>query len=254
MKWAEEQCAGHKLLPREECERSHETKLMTEGKLYEPAAPELCEARLACRILTHVFNQMNPADDPERGKRRALLKTLLDYCPDDFYAEPNLRMDYGRNTRFGHRCSLNYDCVILDVARVTIGDNFFAAPGVHLYTATHPTDPALRCFSGRELGFAITIGDNVWMGGRSVVCPGVHIGDNVVVGAGSVVVHDVPSNSIIVGNPARIVKTVNPPAPGLVYDFLAGPQPFDYDKDGHIIPPVDPNHEKDEKKGTDNTK
>lgn len=231
--WAESQCAGQKLLPREESERTHETHLMTDGKLYAPAAPELAEARAACRELLYAYNLTRPS---ETGRRRALLRTLFDRCAEDPFIEPPLRMDYGRNTRFGRNCQMNFNCVILDVARVTVGDNFLAAPGVGLFTATHPTDPALRCWSGRELGFAITIGDNVWLGAHTVVCPGVRIGDNVVAGAGTVIVHDVPANSVIVGNPARIVNTVTPPPAVIAYDYLGYPQPLDYDKDGRVIP------------------
>lgn len=241
--WAESQCDGLKLLPREESARTHETHLMTGGKLYAPAAPELEAARMACRLLTHAYNTLRPN---EMRKRRALLRTLLDRCGDDLYIEPTLKMDYGRNTCFGHHCALNYDCVILDVARVTIGNNFLAAPGVGIFTATHPTDPALRCWSGRELGFAVTIGDNVWLGARVVVCPGVHIGDNVVAGAGTVILHDVPANSVVVGNPARIVNRLTPAPAGTLYNYLGYPQPLDYDKDGRVIPAVSPAAAQDE--------
>ena len=243
LEWAEKLCDGNKLLPREESERSEEMKLMTRGCLFTPGAPELCEARKACRLLLYAFNNLPPGED---GKRRAILKTLFADCSGFIYAEPNLRMDYGRNTSFGKGCYMNYDCVILDAARVTIGDNFLAAPCVNIYAVTHPTDPTLRCFSGREVGFPVTIGNNVWLGGRSVICPGVTIGDNVVVGAGTVVVHDIPFNSIVAGNPARIVKTVTPPAAGVVHGFLRGPQPFAYDINGRIVPPIDPNSVKKE--------
>ena len=234
LEWAESQCAGHKLLPRDEAERTHEMKLMTGGKLYWPMDPVVRDAHVACQMLMYAYNQTSPV---EQRKRKALLKVLMGSCEDDLYVEPTIKMDFGRNTRFGKCCYLNYDCVILDVAHVTIGDNFFAAPGVHIYTATHPTDPTLRGYSGRELGFPVAIGNNVWLGGRVVVCPGVTIGDNAVAGAGCVIAHDVPPCSIVVGNPARIVKTVSPCQEGVPRDFLVAPSlPVDFDKDGRALP------------------
>jgi len=105
----------------------------------------------------------------------------------------------------------NFDCVFLDVCPIHIGDNCMLAPGVHIYTATHPVD-AIERNSGLEFGAPVTIGHNVWIGGRAVINPGVTIGDNVVIGSGTVVIRDVPSDVVIAGNPARIIKKLTPPA------------------------------------------
>ena len=105
---------------------------------------------------------------------------------------------------------MNYNCVILDCAKVTIGANTLFAPGVQIYTAHHPTDPEER-LSGKELATPVRIGANCWLGGNVIVCPGVTIGDNVTVGAGSVVTRDLPSNCVAVGNPCRVIREVKPP-------------------------------------------
>lgn len=121
------------------------------------------------------------------------------------YIEPTFRCDYGYNIFLGNNFFANFDCVMLDVCPIRIGDNCMLAPGVHIYTATHPIDPVARN-SGAELGKPVTIGNNVWIGGRAVINPGVTIGDNVVVASGAVVTKDVPDNVVVGGNPARIIK------------------------------------------------
>ncbi|CAG7786545.1 unnamed protein product, partial [Allacma fusca] len=129
---------------------------------------------------------------------------------DKIYIEPNFRCDYGVNITFGENAYMNFDCCILDPAPVTIGKNFLAAPGVHIYAATHPLD----CIERRvfEVAKAITIGDDVWIGGMAVICPGVKIGNGVVVGAGSVVTKDVPDYVVVAGNPAKIIKHLEKPS------------------------------------------
>ncbi|MNC32530.1 Maltose O-acetyltransferase [compost metagenome] len=126
----------------------------------------------------------------------------------DAYIEPSFRCDYGYNIFLGKNFYANFDCVILDVCPVHIGDNCMLAPGVHIYTATHPLDAETRN-SGVEFGKPVTIGHNVWIGGRAVINPGVTIGDNVVVGSGSVVTKDIPANAVVAGNPARVIKMVD---------------------------------------------
>src|SRR5262249_16391729 len=121
--------------------------------------------------------------------------------------EPPFHCDYGSNIRAGSRLFLNFGCVFLDCAPITIGDNCLFAPGVHLYAATHPLDPAVPT-SGGEYALPIPIGNNAWLGGGAIVCPGVTIGDDAVVGAGSVVTRDVPPRAVVAGNPARVIRTI----------------------------------------------
>lgn len=119
--------------------------------------------------------------------------------------KPTFRCDYGYNIHVGENFFANYDCVILDVCQVTIGDNCMLAPRVCIYTATHPLDAPTR-ISGLEYGREVKIGDNVWIGGSAVIVPGVTIGNNVVIAAGAVVTKDVPDNVVVGGNPAKIIK------------------------------------------------
>ncbi len=123
------------------------------------------------------------------------------------YIEAPFHCDYGKNIEVGDFFFVNYNCVILDVGKVTIGNNVQFAPNVSLYTAGHPIHPDSRN-SGYEYGIGITIGNNVWLGGNVVVNPGVHIGNNVVVGSGSVVTKDIPDNVVAVGNPCRIIRKI----------------------------------------------
>jgi len=113
--------------------------------------------------------------------------------------------DYGSHIRIGRNGFVNYGCVFLDCNTITIGDDAQIAPGVHIYTATHPLDPQIRQ-TGLELAKPVTIGNNVWVGGKSVICTAVKIGDNSVIGAGSVAVEDIPPNFLAVGNPCRLVR------------------------------------------------
>jgi len=154
------------------------------------------------RALVREYNAT--LEDDLEGRTR-ILRRLFGSVGHMIYIEPTFRCDYGYNIHVGENFYANFDCVILDVCEVRIGANCFMAPGVHLYTATHPVMARER-IAGPEYGKPITIGDNVWLGGRSIINPGVTIGDNVVVGSGSVVVRDVPPNVIVAGNPARVVR------------------------------------------------
>lgn len=177
---------------------------MIAGKMYCPEDPQLVSDRQNARRLVRLYNQ---TDETESEKRMQLLKEMLGSTGEDIYIEPTFRCDYGYNIHVGANFYANFDCCILDVCEVHIGDNCMFAPGVQIYTATHPLDPIERN-SGRELGKPITIGDNVWIGGSAVVNPGVTIGDNVVVASGAVVTKDVPDNVVVGGNPARIIKEI----------------------------------------------
>ena len=180
---------------------SEEKRKMIAGERYRPEDPTLKADRLRARQLLHDFNHSAPED---KALRNAVLAKLLG-AGESAYFEPPMRCDYGYNIMVGKNFYANFDCVILDVCPVHIGDNCMLAPGVHIYTATHPLDPVERN-SGAEYGMPVTIGDNVWIGGRAIINPGVTIGNNVVIGSGSVVTHDVPDNCVAAGNPARIIK------------------------------------------------
>lgn len=181
-----------------------EKEKMINGELYMAGDPELTRDRLNARKLARLFNNTIETD---MDQRTALLGQLLGSTGESVYIEPAFRCDYGYNIYVGENFYANFDCVFLDVCEIRIGDNCFIAPGVHIYTATHPLDAAERN-SGAEFGKSVNIGHNVWIGGRSVINPGVTIGNNVVIASGSVVTKDVPDNVVIGGNPARIIKPI----------------------------------------------
>ncbi|WP_413300696.1 sugar O-acetyltransferase [Bacillus sp. 1P10SD] len=182
-----------------------EREKMLNGEMYNPADHELVKGREIARRLTRLFNQTL---ETEVEKRAKILKELIGTTGDNIYIEPTLRCDYGYNLHVGENFYANFDCVFLDVCEIRIGDNCFIAPGVHIYTATHPLNPYER-ISGIEYGMPVTIGDNVWIGGRAVINPGVTIGNNVVIASGAVVIKDVPDNVVIGGNPAKILKEID---------------------------------------------
>lgn len=181
---------------------STEKEKMIRGELYLAADPQLVQERLNARRLTRLYNE---STEVEHARRKELLQELLGTCPAEIYIEPTFRCDYGYNIHLGHGFYANFDCVMLDVCEIRIGDNCFLAPGVHIYTATHPLD-AMERISGAEFGKPVTIGDHVWIGGRAVINPGVTIGNNVVVASGAVVTKDVQDNAVVGGNPARVIK------------------------------------------------
>jgi len=189
-----------------------EKERMIQGFPYKPADPELCEGRTRVRKLCKEFNSLGP--DEEETRQKLLKEMLHPDCHDrKIYVEPNFRLDYGYNLKLGNNFMVNYDCCILDCSTVEIGENCLMAPAVQIYTATHPLNAKYRMDNSDyyELAKPVKIGNNCWLGGSCVICPGVTIGDNVVVGAGSVVVKDVPSNVVVAGNPAKIIRTMDPP-------------------------------------------
>lgn len=181
-----------------------EKEKMLAGELYLSADPQLVRDRENARRLTRLYNQTTETDYSLRSE---LLKQLFGSTGESIYMEPTFKCDYGYNIHVGNNFYANFDCVILDVCEVRLGVNCFLAPGVHIYTATHPLDPVERA-SGAEFAKPVKIGDNVWIGGRAVINPGVTIGNNVVVASGAVVVKDVPDNVVVGGNPARILKSI----------------------------------------------
>jgi maltose O-acetyltransferase len=181
-----------------------EKEKMRNGELYDATDPELVRDRQNARRLTRFFNQTT---ETELSQRQQYLKELFGTIGENVFIEPTLRCDYGYNLHVGNNFYANFDCVFLDVCEIRIGHHCFMAPGVHIYTATHPLNPFERN-SGVEFGKPVTIGDNVWIGGRAVINPGVNIGNNVVIASGAVVTKNVPDNVVVGGNPARIIKAI----------------------------------------------
>ena len=164
---------------------------------------EAYEEMMECRRILQKLNFMDRSDIEGIA---ATVKELFGESENPF-VNPPFYCDYGKHIRTGKNFFANYNCTIIDVAEVVIGDNCLMAPNAAIYTAGHPVYPSTRN-SGYEYGKKVTIGDNVWIGGNAVVCPGVHIGNNVVIGAGSVVTRDIPDWSIAAGNPCRVIRTV----------------------------------------------
>ncbi|WP_363464194.1 sugar O-acetyltransferase [Halogeometricum borinquense] len=179
-----------------------EKEKMLAGDRYDPTDPTLAEERLAARRLTREYNATWEGEDE---RREAILRELLGSVGENPEIEPPFNCDYGYNIHVGDDFFANFDCVILDVCRVEFGDDCMLAPGVHVYTATHPLDAAERT-SGKEYGKPVTVGDRVWIGGNAVLNPGVTVGDDSVIASGAVVTEDVPSEVVVQGNPAKIVK------------------------------------------------
>ncbi len=176
---------------------------MLAGDLYDPNDPELAEARMKARERCYFVNKTEPH---EEQLRRSILKELFGSGGGSVWIEPPFRCDYGTNIYLGDKVYFNFDCVILDVCEVRIGHDVFVAPGVHIYTATHPLVAELR--RTQEFGRPVTIGNDVWIGGKAIVCPGVTIGDRSVIGAGSVVTRDVPPDVVVAGNPAKVIRAL----------------------------------------------
>lgn len=189
-----------------------EREKMLAGLLYDCGDKELMEQWYLAKRLTQEYNAIDAEDLP--GRKR-ILSALLGGMGNDPWITPPFFVDYGNNIYLGNNCEINMNCTFLDTNRITIGDNALIAPNVQIYTAFHPTSVHERFGEPREDGsFAfcktqtapVTIGNNVWIGGGSIILPGVTIGDNVVIGAGSVVTKDIPSNKIAFGNPCRVYR------------------------------------------------
>ncbi|GAA0521015.1 maltose O-acetyltransferase [Paractinoplanes deccanensis] len=179
---------------------------MLAGELYQADDPDLAREMLHAATLTHRLNQADPADGT---LRRKLLTELLGAFGEDSEIRPPFRCDYGYQTFVGARTFANFGLICLDVARITIGDDVQMGPNVQLLTAWHPVAAGPRRDKW-EAATPIVIGDNVWLGGGVIVLPGVTIGENTVVGSGAVVTKDLPPNVVAVGNPARVIRQVEP--------------------------------------------
>ncbi|WP_437314948.1 sugar O-acetyltransferase [Sorangium sp. So ce385] len=177
---------------------------MLAGDLYT-GDPELAELSAAALDLMAAYNATSAR---QRPLRRQLLEQLLGSIGEGTEIRPPFYVDYGAHITIGARCFANFGLVALDVAPITIGDDVQIGPNVQLLTPTHPLDPEPRRQKW-EAAKPITIGNNVWLGGGAIVLPGVTIGDNTVVGAGSVVTRDLPANVVAVGNPARVIRSLD---------------------------------------------
>ena len=182
-----------------------EREKMIAGMMYNADDAELLEGRMRARLLCRKFNDLMPDEEEERVKA---LKELLGKTGERIWIEQPFLCDYGCNIEVGERFYANYNLVILDCAKVTIGDNAFIAPNVGIYTAAHPIVAEQRNIHGFEFAAPVTIGNNVWIGGGVQICPGVTIGDNTVIGAGSVVTKDIPANVVAAGNPCRVLREI----------------------------------------------
>ncbi len=181
-----------------------EREKMVAGLVYDASDVALVEDRVHAKELCFQYNQLSPSKTIER---KEIIKKLFAVVGNNFHIEPALYCDYGYNIEIGENFYSNHNCVILDVAKVTFGNNVFVAPNCGFYTAAHPLDPETRN-KWIEFALPIKVGNSVWIGGNVVVLPGVTIGDNCVIGAGSVVTKNIPSNVVAFGNPCRVIREI----------------------------------------------
>ncbi|RKH53445.1 sugar O-acetyltransferase [Corallococcus sp. AB050B] len=181
-----------------------EKEKMLAGELYNAMDPRLTAERVRARKLLRSYNQ---STEDELPLRESLLTELMGKVGAGTWIEPPFRCDYGEHIQLGERVFMNFDCVILDCNRVTIGDDVAFGPGVQVYAATHPLDPDER-IKGPELGRPVIIGSKVWIGGGAIICPGVTIGEGSTIGAGSVVTRDIPPYVFAAGNPCRVIRNL----------------------------------------------
>ena len=177
---------------------------MLAGEMYDPLDRQLTDERTKARLLIKALNE-SPEDEPE--ERARIIKELIPNAGDGLGLQPPFYCDYGSNIIIGEKVFFNFNCVILDVMQVTIGSRTMFGPNVQIYTATHPINHERRS-SGREFAKGITIGEDVWIGGSAIICPGVTIGDRSVIGAGSVVTKNIPSDVIAAGNPCKVIRKI----------------------------------------------
>ncbi|MBX3448184.1 MAG: sugar O-acetyltransferase [Planctomycetaceae bacterium] len=180
-----------------------EREKMLGGELYNPLDPELVAARDRARDLCQ---DLNATRESQQEERRRILRELLGAGGEDVWLQPPFFCDYGSNISLGKKCFFNFNCIVLDVCQVTIGDHVLFGPAVQIYTATHPLNAELR--RRQEYAKPITIGSDVWVGGGAIICPGVTIGSRSVIGAGSVVTRDIPEGVFAAGNPCRVIREI----------------------------------------------
>jgi len=180
-----------------------EREKMLAGTLYDPFDAELVRARTRARDLCQ---DLNATREVERQERRRILRELFGAGGEDVSIQPPFFCDYGSHIFLGKRCFFNFNCVVLDVCQVKIGDFTSFGPLVQIYTAAHPLEARLR--RTQEFGKPVEIGSDVWIGGAAIICPGVRIGSRSVIGAGSVVTRDLPEGVVAAGNPCRVIRNL----------------------------------------------
>lgn len=180
-----------------------EQEKMLAGEMYISADPQLVAGRKRAKALMRAINVEEFVVTP---KTTALLKELIPNTGKNFYIEPPFFCDYGSNIECGDNVYFNMNCVVLDCAKVKIGSHVLFGPAVQIYSATHPLNAQQR--RQEEFAKPITIGDDCWIGGGAVICPGVTIGNRVVVAAGAVVTKDIPDDSLVGGNPAKLIRKI----------------------------------------------
>jgi maltose O-acetyltransferase len=178
---------------------------MLAGELYDPGDPELHAAHAKARDRCRAQNA-TPAEEVE--ERRRIARVLFGAGGECVRITPPFFCDYGENILLGESVFFNYNCVVLDVCEVRIGDFTLFGPAVQIYTPLHPMDAMAR--RGAEYGRPVAIGADVWVGGGAIICPGVRIGDRAVIGAGSVVTRDIPGGVLAAGNPCRVIRPLDP--------------------------------------------
>ena len=180
--------------------KSEKDKMLA-GELYDASDLFLMKERQAARTLTH---RLNVSEYGNELSYKQILSSLLPNAAPDILIEPPFFCDYGYNIFTGKKVFFNFNCVLLDVMPIRIGTNVLFGPSVQIYTANHPIDAQERS-KGPEFAKPISIGDDCWIGGGVIISSGITIGDRCIVGAGAVVTKDIPSNTIVIGNPAKIV-------------------------------------------------
>jgi maltose O-acetyltransferase len=182
--------------------RSEREKMLA-GGMYDPLDPELVAGRERARDLCAALNATR---DVEADERRRLLKALFGKGGDTVWMQPPFFCDYGTNIELGERVFFNFNCVVLDVCRIRVGDFTLFGPAVQIYTPMHPFNAEQR--RREEFGKPVDIGADVWVGGGAIILPGVRIGSRAVIGAGSVVTRDVPEGVFAAGNPCRVIREI----------------------------------------------
>ena len=180
-----------------------EKEKMLAGEMYDPLDPELCQERQRARDLCL---QLNATREDQTELRKELCREIFG-AHSDVWIQPPFFCDYGRNVALGKKVFFNFNCVVLDVMRVAIGDNVLFGPSVQIYTATHPISAEERR-TWKEFAKPVTIGSDVWVGGGAIICPGVTIGSRSIIGAGSVVTRDIPDDVVAAGNPCRVIRSL----------------------------------------------
>src|SRR5690606_10792411 len=181
-----------------------EKEKMLSGELYDPLDKQLSDERMQTRLL---IKELNDTREDQVEERTQILKKLIPHAGAGLWLQPPFYCDYGSNIQVGEKVFFNFNCVVLDVMPVKIGSRTMFGPNVQVYTATHPLHAKERA-AGLEFARRIVMGEDVWIGGSAVICPGVTIGDRSVIGAGSVVTKDIPADVFAAGNPCKVIRNL----------------------------------------------